>query len=222
MIVALNWGVYIYGVNAGEVVQTSLGYFINPLVSILLGVALLGERLRRVQWVAVGIGALAVVVLTVDYGGLPWIALVLAFSFGAYGLLKKRAGVDAVASLSIETGALVLPALAFLLVLGLRGDATATTHGPGHLALLVGSGIVTALPLLLFGAAANRIPLSTVGLLQYLAPVLQFIIGVAVKHEDMPPSRYVGFALVWVALVILVADALGTGRRRQLAEAVPA
>lgn len=217
VVVALNWGVYIYGVNAEEVVQTALGYFINPLVSVVLGVVVLGERLRRVQWVAVGIGAAAVVVLTVDYGRPPWIALVLALSFGTYGLLKKRAAVDAVPSLSIETGVLVVPALVFLLVLTATGHATATSHGPDHFALLAGTGFVTAVPLLLFGAAANRVPLSTIGLMQYLAPVLQFVIGVAVRHEEMPTSRYVGFALVWVALLVLVADAAAGARRRAVA-----
>ena len=203
LLVTVNWGVYIWAVNHSHVVETSLGYFINPLVSVALGVLVLGERLRRLQWVAIGIGAVAVLALAVDYGRPPWIALVLAFSFGAYGLVKKTAAVGAVEALSVETGVMFVPALAFLLVLQASGEATFGAQGLGHVLLLVGSGLVTAVPLLCFGAAANRVPLSTVGLLQYLAPVLQFVIGVLVMGEDMPASRLAGFALVWLALALL-------------------
>ena len=203
LLVTVNWGVYIWAENHSHVVETSLGYFINPLVSVALGVFVLGERLRRLQWVAIGIGAVAVLALAVDYGRPPWIALVLAFSFGAYGLVKKTAAVGAVEALSVETGVMFVPALAFLLVLQASGEATFGAQGLGHVLLLVGSGLVTAVPLLCFGAAANRVPLSTVGLLQYLAPVLQFVIGVLVMGEDMPASRLAGFALVWLALALL-------------------
>lgn len=212
-VIAVNWGVYIYGVNSEQVVQTSLGYFINPLVSILFAVVLLHERLRTWQWVAVGLGAAAVVVLTVDYGGLPWIALVLAFSFGTYGLVKKTLGMGAVQSLAGETALLFLPALGVLVLLQAQADGTMTSDGPGHTALLVSTGIVTAIPLLFFGAAAIRIPLSWLGLLQYSAPVLQFLIGVVVYDEPMPPSRWIGFGLVWAALLLITVESLTAGRR---------
>jgi chloramphenicol-sensitive protein RarD len=225
LLITGNWGTYIWAVNNAHVVETSLGYFINPLVSVALGVLVLGERLRPLQWVAIGIGAAAVLALAVDYGRPPWIALVLAVSFGFYGLVKKMAGVGAVEALSVETGVMFVPALAFLLVLQASGDATFGAAGGLHAALLAGAGVVTAIPLLCFGAAANRVPLSTIGLLQYLAPVLQFLIGVLVMGEAMPASRLAGFALVWLALVLLSYDGLRTHRRsaraRRLAE-VPA
>jgi chloramphenicol-sensitive protein RarD len=217
VVISVNWATYIHGVNSDHVVETSLGYFINPLVTVLLGVVVLRETLRPVQWGAIGLAALAVVVLTVDYGRPPWIALVLAVSFAAYGLLKKKAGVGALEALTVETAVLVLPALAFIGVLSARGAAAFGASGTGHAALIAGSGVVTAVPLLCFGAAANRVPLSTLGLLQYLAPVLQFLIGVLVFREQMPASRWVGFVLVWTALVVLSADGLRSVRRRQLA-----
>jgi chloramphenicol-sensitive protein RarD len=219
--ITVNWGTYIWGVNNGHVVETSLGYFTNPLVTVALGVLLLGERLRRLQWVAVGIASLAVVGLTVDYGRPPWIALVLAFSFGAYGLLKKQADVGAVESLAVETAVLFVPAVTFLVLLNRAGEGTFTTLGVGHGVLLVMSGLVTAIPLLCFGAAAIRVPLSTIGLLQYLAPVLQFFVGVIVYAEPMPPSRLAGFALVWVALVLLTYDMLRSRRRVARLAAAP-
>ena len=211
MFIAVNWGTYIYGVNTGHVVETSLGYFINPLVTVLLGVVVLAERLRPLQWAAVAIGAAAVPILTVDYGRLPWIALVLAFSFAMYGLIKKVLAMDAVQSLTAETAVLFLPALGYLL---LMDGGTFARESIGHDGLLVSSGLVTAVPLLLFGAAARRLPLSTVGLLQYLGPALQFLIGVFVYHEPMPLSRLVGFALVWTALTVLSVDGLRQRRRR--------
>jgi chloramphenicol-sensitive protein RarD len=175
-------------------------------------VTVLGERLSRLQGVAVAIAAAAVVVLTVDYGRPPWIALTLACSFGLYGLIKKRAGVDGIQSLGFETAVLAPAALAYLLVLGASGDGTFTTEGPGHAALLAAGGIFTAVPLMLFGAAAIRLPLTTLGLIQYLAPTLQFAIGVLVYSEPMPASRLAGFALVWLALAVFTFDAL-QGRR---------
>ncbi len=211
--IALNWGVYIYGVNSDQVVQTSLGYFINPLVSVLFGVVLLGERLRRWQWAAVVLGAVAVVVLTIDYGGLPWIALTLAISFGTYGLLKKTLDMGAVESLSAETAILTPFAATYLAVLMVNGSSAMQTEGPDMVALLAALGVITAVPLLMFGAAATRIPLTWIGLLQYTAPVLQFLIGVLVYDEPMPASRWVGFALVWSALAVLAVDSVIAVRR---------
>jgi chloramphenicol-sensitive protein RarD len=208
MLLALNWGTYIYGVNSGRVVETSLGYFINPLVTVLLGVTVLRERLRLAQWCAIGIGTLAVAVLAIDYGRLPFIALVLAISFAFYGLAKKQADVGPIDSLAIETGLLALPAAGTLTWFGTRGQATFASEGPLHATLLGLGGAVTAIPLLAFGAAAIRAPLSTLGLLQYLAPALQFSIGVLVFREPMPPERILGFALVWLALGLLSVDGL--------------
>jgi chloramphenicol-sensitive protein RarD len=224
VVISVNWSIYIYGVNSGRVVETSLGYFINPLVTVLMGVLVLSERLRRLQWAALMLAAGAVVVLTIDYGRLPWIALVLAFSFGTYGLLKKQAGVDAVESLTIETLVIAPVAAGYLAWLGLRGESSVLDSGAGHAALFLTTGIVTVIPLLLFGAAAIRLPLVTIGLLQYLAPVLQFLLGVLWYHESMPAARWVGFALVWLALAMFTVEALQHRRRhlRLLAEtAVP-
>lgn len=212
-VITVNWGVYIWAVNAGQVVEASLGYFINPLVTIALGVLLLKERLRPVQWAAVGVGAAAVVVLTVGYGRLPWISLTLAFSFAAYGLVKKKVNIGGLESMAAETAIQFLPALAYLLWLGSQGDSTFAAEGAGHAALLAATGVVTAVPLICFGAAAIRVPLSTLGLLQYLAPVFQFGLGVLYFHEAMPPERWAGFSLVWLALTLLTWDALRTARR---------
>jgi chloramphenicol-sensitive protein RarD len=217
VVISVNWGTYIYGVNTDRVVETSLGYFINPLISVLLGVAVLGERLRGGQWVAVGIGAVAVVALTVDYGRPPWIALVLAFSFGTYGLLKKTAGVPAAEGLAVESGFLAPLALAYLVWLEATGSAEFGHVSPAHAGLMVSAGVATAIPLLLFAGAANRIPLTTVGVLQYLAPLMQFALGVLVLHEPMPAARLAGFALVWLALAVFTVDGL-RNHRRQLAE----
>lgn len=214
-VVSVNWGLYIWGVSNGHVVETSLGYFINPLVTVLLGVAVLGERLRRAQWAALGLGALAVVVLAVDYGRPPWLALALAMSFATYGLIKKQVRMPAMESLGVETAVLALPALAYLSWLGLAGDASFGAHGPGHALLMATAGPVTAVPLLLFGAATRRLPLSTVGLLQYLAPVLQFAFGVLLFHEPMPAARLAGFALVWLALVVFTVESVRHSRRNR-------
>ncbi|WP_037893584.1 EamA family transporter RarD [Streptomyces sp. NRRL WC-3626] len=219
-VITVNWGVYIWAVNSGHVVEASLGYFINPLVTIAMGVLLLKERLRTAQWAAVGVGAAAVVVLTVGYGQPPWISLCLAFSFATYGLVKKKVDLGGVESLAVESAIQFLPAVAYLVWLGTRGDATFGAEGAGHAALLAASGIVTALPLVCFGAAAIRVPLSTLGLLQYMTPVFQFLLGVLYFKEAMPPERWAGFALVWLALTLLTWDALRTARRsaRVLAE----
>ncbi|MBG0853272.1 EamA family transporter RarD [Streptomyces spinoverrucosus] len=212
-VITVNWGVYIWAVNNGQVVEASLGYFINPLVTIAMGVLLLKERLRPVQWAAVGIGFAAVLVLTVGYGRPPWVSLVLAFSFATYGLVKKKVNLSGLESLTAETAIQFLPALGYLLWLTAQGGSTFHTEGVGHAALLAATGIVTALPLVCFGAAAIRVPLSTLGLLQYLAPVFQFLLGVLYFREAMPPERWAGFALVWLALTLLTWDALRTARR---------
>lgn len=212
VVITVNWGTYIWGVNHGHVVETSLGYFINPLGTVVLGVVLLGERLRPAQWAAVGLGAVAVVVLTIGYGRLPWIALVLAASFGFYGLMKKFAMVGAVESQAIETGVMVLPAIAFIVWLEASGNGTFFDHGLSHALVLVGTGLISVGPLLAFGAATLRIPLSLLGLLQYLAPVIQFLIGVLVFAEHMPPQRWSGFGLVWLALVVLTWDGVRGAR----------
>ncbi|MGW1536335.1 EamA family transporter RarD [Streptomyces aureus] len=212
-VITVNWGVYIWAVNSGHVVEASLGYFINPLVTIAMGVLLLKERLRPVQWAAVGVGAAAVLVLTIGYGRPPWISLCLAFSFATYGLVKKKVNLGGLESLAAESTIQFLPALAYLLWLGSRGDATFTAQGPGHAALLAATGVVTAIPLIAFGAAAIRVPLSTLGLLQYMAPVFQFLLGIFYFHEAMPAERWAGFALVWLALSLLTFDALRAARR---------
>ena len=215
VLVSINWGVYIYGVNSGHVVESSLGYFINPLVTILLGVVVLRERLRRLQWLAVAIGASAVVVITVDYGRLPWIALTLAITFGLYGFVKKRIGVPAVDSLAVETGVLFVPAVVTLVVLQARGTLAFGHSSVGNTLLLAGAGLITAVPLLFFAAAAGRLPLSTMGLLQYMTPVLQFAVGVGIRHESVPASEYIGFGLVWLALIVLMADGLRRDKQRR-------
>ncbi|MFD4790376.1 EamA family transporter RarD [Streptomyces sp. NPDC058459] len=215
-VITVNWGVYIWAVNSGHVVEASLGYFINPLMTIALGVLLLKERLRPVQWAAVGVGFTAVIVLTAGYGQPPWISLCLAASFAVYGLVKKKVGLDGVESLAAETAIQFLPALAYLIFLSVHGDLTFATEGPGHAALLASTGIVTALPLVCFGAAAIRVPLSTLGLLQYLAPVFQFLLGVLYFHEAMPPERWAGFALVWLALILLTWDAMRSAHRARV------
>ncbi|MDT0489347.1 EamA family transporter RarD [Streptomyces griseus] len=215
--IGVNWGLYIWAVNNSHVVEASLGYFINPLVTIAMGVLLLGERLRPVQWIAVAIGLAAVLVLAIGYGRPPWISLVLAFSFATYGLVKKKVNMGGLESLAAETAVLFLPALGFLLWLAATGASTFTAGpaGLGHGALLAATGIVTAVPLICFGAAAIRVPLSTLGLLQYLAPVFQFALGILYFHEAMPPERWAGFALVWLALSLLTWDALRNARRNR-------
>jgi chloramphenicol-sensitive protein RarD len=224
LLIAVNWLVFVYGVNSGQVVETSLGYFINPLVSVLLGVVIFSERLRPLQWCAVGIATVAVAVLTVDYGHPPWIALALAASFGLYGVMKKLVRVEAAPGLFVETLIVAVPAAVVLGVLHAHGDGTFGNAGTGHALLLASSGIATAIPLLLFAAATRRIPLSTVGLLQYLTPLMQLAIGVFVRHEPMPPARLAGFVIVWVALAVFTVDSLRTvraGGRRPVGEALP-
>ena len=215
VVIAVNWGTFIWAVNHGHVVETSLGYFINPLVTVLMGVLVLRETMRPLQWVAVGVAATAVVVLAVDYGRPPWVALVLAFSFGTYGLAKKQANAGAVESLTFETLLLAPIAIGWIAYLAAIGEGHFATEGAGHAALLTTTGLVTAAPLICFGAAAIRLPMVTLGLLQYLAPIIQFLIGIWVFHEAMPAGRWVGFTLVWIALVVFTVEAV-SHRRRQL------
>jgi len=221
VLISVNWGTYIYGVNSDQVVETSLGYFIGPLVTVGMAVVLLGERLRPAQWAALALAGLAVVVLTVDYGRPPWIALTLAFSFATYGLLKKKADVGAAESLAVETSVLVAPALGYLLWLEAAGTGTFGHVSTTHSLLLAGAGLVTVLPLLAFSAAATRIPLSTLGLLQYIGPTLQFGIGVFVYDEPMPPARLAGFVLVWTSLALFTAEAFAHRRRQLVLAATP-
>jgi len=184
-------------------VESSLGYFINPLVSVLLGVFFFHERLRKWQWAAVGIATLGVLYLTVDYGRLPWIAIILALTFGLYGLVKKAAPLGALHGLTLETALLFVPALAYLAWQGFQGVGAFGSGDPGLSVLLAMAGLVTAIPLLMFGSAARSIPLSMVGLLQYIAPTCQFLLGVLVYHEPFSAARLVGFVIIWTALVIL-------------------
>lgn len=221
-LIAINWGTYVYGVNIGKVVETSLGYFINPLLTIVLGVVLLGERLRAAQWVAVGIGAVAVAVIAIDYGRPPWIALTLAASFGLYGYCKKRTTVNPLDSLTIETGVQFVPAIVAMIVLSSQGSLVFGTRASTSV-LLASAGVITVVPLVLFAAGAQRLPLSVMGLLQYLTPVLQFAVGVGIRHEALPFTEFLGFCLVWIALIVLGVDGVRHSRstRRNAAEVQP-
>lgn len=219
VLIYINWQVYIFAILSGHVVEGALGYFINPLVTVVLGVVFLRERLRVAQWVAVGISTAAILIIAIGYGAIPWIALALAFSFGLYGFIKKRVGgrVDAVSGLTIETGLLTPVAIVILIVVASTGGLVTGTAGTPHLITTLFAGAITATPLLLFAAAARRLPLVYIGLTQYLAPVMQFIFGVAILHEEMPIERWVGFALVWVALIVLTVDMISAGRAQRRA-----
>lgn len=218
-VLTVNWGVYIYAVTTDNVIESSLGYFINPLILVLMGVVLLKERLRTLQWIAVGIAGIAVIIISFDYGRLPWIALSLAFSFATYGFIKKQVGanIDALPSMTIETAVLAPVALIAIVWIEVSGSGTFLSAGGGHTAMLLSTGVVTAVPLILFAAAARRVPLATMGLLQFLAPVLQFITAVAILGEVVPASRWIGFILVWVALVILATDIVRHSQARRRA-----
>lgn len=220
VLIAFSWGLYIWAVNAGHVVETALGYFINPLLNVLIGVLFLRERLRPLQWLSVAVAATGVLWLAVRYGQVPWIALALAASFGLYGVVRKLAHVDAVAGLGVESAYLFLPAIALLAWTEAHGGGGfGAGYGAAASALLVLGGIVTALPLVGFAYAVRRIPLATVGLLQYIAPTLQFLIGVLVFREPFDRERLVGFACIWLALAIFAADGLLRARRGRLAAA---
>ncbi|WP_186321976.1 EamA family transporter RarD [Curtobacterium pusillum] len=225
VLILVNWTVYVAATTTGHTVEAALGYFINPLVTIALGVVVLRERLRPLQWTAVGISVVAVIVIAVGYGRMPWISLALAFSFGLYGLVKKRVGgtVDALSGLTIETVWLLPIAVVALVVLGatgLGGGVTFTSEGWVHVLVTVLTGPATAVPLLLFASSARRVSLSTLGLTQYLAPIMQLLVGVVVQHEPMSGARWFGFGIVWLALVILTVDSFAAARasrRRALA-----
>lgn len=213
-LILVNWLVYVFAALNGHVVEAALGYFTNPIVTVLLGVLVLRERLRPLQWTALGLSAVAVLVLAVNYGQFPWIALALAFSFGLYGFIKKQVGarVDAISGLTIETAWLAPIAAVVLIVLSLNGELVLGTQPAVHTALLLSAGVITAVPLLLFAAAARRLKLTHIGLTQFFAPVLQFVIGVYYFHEQMPLARWLGFALVWIALIILTVDLFRSSR----------
>ena len=210
-LISVNWLVYIWATNSGHVVEASLGYYITPLIIIAFGVLLLKERIRPLQWVAVAIASLGVLILTIDYGRLPWIALVLGTSWGSYGLIKKQLGLGALEGLAIETGISFIPYAGYLLYLG-NQDTGQFGHSPSLSILLISAGAITAIPLLLFNGATARLPFSTIGLLQYITPTLQFSIGVWILHEDMPPARWAGFLIIWVALITLGTDLVRSSR----------
>ena len=224
VLIFVNWQTYVYATLSNQVVEAALGYFINPIVTVFLGVLVLRERLNATQWVAVGISIVAVIVLAIGYGQLPWIALVLAFSFGFYGLIKKRVGpkVDAVSGLTLETAWLAPLAVVQLVLVAMTTGLTMGTVSPWHTTLLLLAGAVTAVPLLLFAAASRRLPLIYMGFIQYFAPFIQFLVGVVVLQEPMPPERWVGFGLVWLALIVLTFDLVRGVRtsRRSIAEAI--
>lgn len=218
-LIACNWLVYVYATTNGQVLQASLGYFINPLFTIALGVFVLHERLRPLQWLAVAIGVLAIVVIAVGQHGPPWLALALAISFGLYGLSKKLAGrnIRPIPGLTVETLVLAPLALCFLGWMAAQGTGHFTSHGSTSVLLLMSAGIVTTVPLITFGAAARRLPLSTLGMLQYIGPILQFVIGVAIQHEPMSAARWIGFGLIWLAVSMVTVDALRAQSRQRRA-----
>jgi chloramphenicol-sensitive protein RarD len=220
VVICFNWGTYIWGVNNGHVIETSLGYYINPLVTVLLGVVVLKEQLRRWQWFALALAVLAVLVLSLQVGHPPWISLILAFSFGTYGLVKKQVSAGPIEGLTFEGLVLAPVAVGYLAWLTYTGHATAWSHGVGHVALLAGTGVITAAPLLCFAGAANRVSLTSLGLLQYIAPTIQLILGVVVFGEPMGPLRWIGFSLVWVALSIFTVDSLVSHRRRSASSTI--
>jgi len=214
VLLSVNWLIYIYGINSNQVVETSLGYFINPLLSVALGVVFLRERLRPMQWFPVGLAALGVLYLTLQYGSLPWLALALAFSFGMYGLIKKIAPLGSLHGLSLETGIIFIPAFLYLLYAESQGNGSFAHLGWNVTLLLAFAGIVTALPLLLFGLAARSIPLTLLGILQYIAPTVQFLLGIFLYQEPFTLTRLVGFAIIWLALIIFTVEGMYERRKR--------
>jgi chloramphenicol-sensitive protein RarD len=205
-LIGVNWFVYVWAVSSGFIVETSLGYFITPLVNVLLGVFVFRERLRRGQWFAIGLATVGVVYLTIAHGSLPWISLALAVSFGSYGLVKKQAPLGSVQGLMLETGVLCVPALGYLIALHVRDQGSFLHGGAAEGLLLAASGVITMVPLLLFAQAVRRVPLSIIGMLQYIAPTIQFLLGVLAYHEPFRASQFVGFAFVWVALAVFSID----------------
>lgn len=221
LLIYVNWQVFLVGTLTGHVIEGSLGYFINPIVTVLLGVLVLKERLRVAQWAAIGISAIAVLVIVIGYGAFPWIALTLAASFGTYGLVKKQIGpsVDAISGLTLESLWLAPVAVVQLIVVGATTGITMGQVSAGHTALLLLAGVVTATPLLFFAAGARRATLTVIGLLQFVAPILQFITGAWIMGEPMPWERWIGFGLVWLALVVLMVDSVRHARRSRAAVA---
>jgi chloramphenicol-sensitive protein RarD len=214
VLLAINWLVYVWAVNSGHVIESSLGYYINPLVSVALGVIILREKLRPLQWVPVGMAALGVLYLTFSYGALPWIALTLAFSFGLYGLVKKMAPLNSLHGLTLETAILFLPSFAFLLLYEFQGTGSFGHTGVSGTLLLAFSGVLTSLPLLLFASAARAIPLSLLGILQYVAPTTQFLLGLLLFKEPFSGAQLVGFSIIWVALFLFSVESYVTSRRK--------
>lgn len=215
LLLSANWLIYVWGVNAGHIVDASLGYFINPLFSVLLGVIFLRERLRLSQWIPIGLAAIGVIYLTWMYGSLPWIALSLAFTFGLYGLVKKAAPLGSLYGLTLETGLVFLPAFGYLIFAESTGQGAFGHSGSISALLMVGSGVVTIVPLLMFASAARRIPLTMVGIMQYVAPTLQFLIGVLIYKEPFTSSRLIGFSMVWLALIIFWVEGVIAYRARK-------
>lgn len=211
ILISINWLVYIWATNNNHVVEASLGYYINPLIIIAFGVILLKEKMRPLQWAAVSIATIGVVVLTVDYGRLPWVALALALSWGTYGLVKKQLGLGALEGLAIETMIAFIPYCGYLIFIGAKGEGQ-FGNGTVLTILLFSAGAITAIPLLLFNGSTNRLPYSTIGLLQYITPTIQFSIGVWVNHEAMPTARWVGFIFIWLALIMLAGDLVKSSR----------
>ena len=211
LLISVNWLTYIWATNNGHVVEAALGYYITPLLIIAFGVVLLREKLRPLQWVAVSIAAIGVLILTLDYGRLPWVGISLALSWGTYGLVKKKLGLGALDGLALETLISLIPYGFYLFYLGRQGTGQ-FGHAPLLTILLISAGAITAIPLLLFNGSANRLPYSTIGLLQYITPSLQFAIGVWVRHEDMPTARWVGFIVIWFALIALGTDLVRSSR----------
>ncbi len=205
-ILAMNWLTYIYAVTSGFIVEASLGYFINPLFNVFLGVIVLHERLRRVQWLAISIAALGVLYLTFRYGSFPWIALTLTLTFGTYGLFRKTMALESLEGLGVETAILSVPAVGLLFVIGHQGSTAVLNSNYTTVLLLIGAGVATALPLILFASAARQIKLSLLGFLQYIAPTLQFFLGVAVYHEPFTINRFIGFCFIWIALILYTAE----------------
>jgi chloramphenicol-sensitive protein RarD len=211
ILISINWLVYVWATNNGHVVEASLGYYINPLIIIAFGVILLKEKMRSLQWVAVSIATVGVIILTIDYGRLPWIALALALTWGTYGLVKKQLGLGALEGLAIETMIAFIPYCGYLIFIGAKSEGQFGNE-IGLTALLISAGAITAIPLLLFNGSTNRLPYTTIGLLQYITPTIQFSIGVWVNHEAMPPARWIGFLVIWLALITLAADLVKSGR----------
>jgi chloramphenicol-sensitive protein RarD len=224
VLIYVNWQIFIVATFSGHVIETSLGYFMNPIVTVLIGVFVLHEKLSPMQWTAVGISIVAVLVIALNYGAFPWISVTLALTFAGYGFVKKQVGprVDALSGMTLETAWLVPVAAVELVIVGFTTGVVFGSAGTGNVLLLIGVGAATAIPLLFFASAARRLPLVYMGLMQYLAPILQFLIGFAVLHEAMPPSRWIGFGLVWIALIILSVDMMRRSRAARRTAAVVA